>query len=132
MVRRGSAAEWPTATLARTRRAFLRFVDAQRPAVHLVAVESLDRGLRLARTHLNETETTGLARLAVVDQLYGINLAMALEEHLDVLLGYLEGQVAHVDRRHPGLLARLAVSGRSAPLHAPRDFENRSRLQDTR
>jgi hypothetical protein len=62
--------------------------------------------LCFARPHLNETEATGLARFAVVDQLYGIDLAMALEEHLDVLLGRGEGQIAHVDRRHPGLLAQ--------------------------
>src|ERR1044071_5673869 len=119
----GSAAERTATTLTRTRRTFLRFVHAQRTAVHLVAVESLDRGLRLARTHLNETESTGLARLAVVDQLYGINFPMALEEHLDILLSRGEGQVAHVDRRHPRHLAQYADCCRVGPLLGPRDFE---------
>src|SRR5207342_3595560 len=48
------AAERTTTALTRARRTFLRFVDAQWPAVHLVAVQALDRGLRLARAHLNE------------------------------------------------------------------------------
>src|SRR6185295_3667118 len=100
-----STAERTTAALAWARRTFLRLVDAQRTAVHLVAVEALDRGLRLARTHFDEAEATGLARFAVVDQLYGIDLAVALEQHLDILLGRGEGQVAHVDRRHPGHLS---------------------------
>ena len=55
-----SAAERTATTLARTRRTFLRFVDAQRTAVHLVSVETLDRGLCFAGAHLNETEATGL------------------------------------------------------------------------
>ena len=109
-----SAAERSAATLARTRRTFLRFVHAQGTSAHLVSVETLDRGLCFAGSHLNETESTGLARFTVVDQLYGIDLAMALEEHLDVLLGCGEGQIAHVDRRHPRLLAQKADSGRNA------------------
>src|SRR5688572_5622780 len=128
-----STAERATATLTGAGRTFLRFIDAQRTAVHLVAVEALDRGLRLARTHLDETEATGFARFAVVDQLYGVDLAMALEEHLDVLLGRGEGQIAHIDRRHPGLLAQKADSGRGCgPLHVPRSIKNRSRFQGTR
>jgi hypothetical protein len=70
--------------------------------------------LCFAGSHLDETKTTGLARFAVVDQFYGINLAMALEEHLDVLLGRGEGQIAHVDRRHPGLLAQKRTAAGDA------------------
>src|SRR4029077_20505204 len=107
--------KWTATALARARRTFLRFIDAQRTAIHLVSIETLDRGLSFARSHLNETKSTGLARFAVVDQLDGINLAMALEEHLDVLLGRGEGQIAHVDRRHPDFSLKMRAAEGAVP-----------------
>src|SRR5438046_10045532 len=54
-----SATERATA-LARALGALLGFVHAQRPAVHLKAVQGLDRALRLGLRHVDETETTRL------------------------------------------------------------------------
>src|SRR5438105_13888910 len=50
-----SATERATA-LARALGALLGFVHAQRPAVHLKAVQGLDRALRLGLRHVDETD----------------------------------------------------------------------------
>src|SRR5579872_5012544 len=88
------------APLTRTLRPLLSLVHAQRPAIHLEAVERLDRGLRFALLHLDETEAPRLAGLPIVDQLHGIHLAVTLEQSLHVLLGGVERQIAYVNRRH--------------------------------
>jgi hypothetical protein len=40
---------------------------------------------------------------------------MALEEHLDVLLGRGEGQIAHVDRRHPDFSLKMRAAEGAVP-----------------
>src|SRR5579863_360930 len=94
-----STAERP-ATLARALRPFLCFVDTQRPAVHLKTVQALDRRLGFRLGHLDETEAARFTGLAVVDEFHRIHLAVAFKQSLDVLLGGIEGQIAHVNRRH--------------------------------
>ncbi len=86
-----SAAE-RTATLARALRTFLRFVDAQRTAIHVEAVQALNGGLRLVLRHVDETEAAGLSSFAVIDELDRVDLPMTLEEASDVLLCGVEGR----------------------------------------
>src|SRR6185369_15928726 len=94
---RGSAAEW-TSALSRTLRALLCFVDAQRTAIHLKAVECLNGTLRFTLRHVDETEAARLAGFAVIDELHRIDLAVTLEEAANVLLCRVEGEIPHVDR----------------------------------
>src|SRR5579863_2568909 len=82
----GSAAEW-TATLAGALRTLLCFVDAQRPAVHLKAVQGLDGALRLRLGHVDEPEAAGLAGFPVIDQLHRFDFTVTLEQGLHVLFG---------------------------------------------
>ena len=105
-----SAAE-RTAALARALRPFLRFVDAQWPAIHLEAVQGLNRGLRLTLRHVDETEAAGLSSLTVIDELDRVDLPMTLEKASDVLLCGVEGEIPYVDRRHPITRLQKADSG---------------------
>src|ERR1700722_15351565 len=106
----GSAGE-RTAALAGPLRALLCLVDAQWPAVHLKAIQGLDGGLRLRLRHVDEPETAGLPGFAVIHQLPRIHFTVTLEQGLYVLFGGIEGQVAHINRRHPGLSLGKADSG---------------------
>src|SRR5579883_1912107 len=106
----GSASEG-AAALPRARGALLGFVDPQCPTVHLKAVKGLNRPLRLALGHLDETEAAWPASLAIVDELHRFHLAVTLEQRFHVLLGGIEGQIAHIDRRHPEISLRNAHSG---------------------
>jgi len=107
---RSSAAE-RTAALARALRPFLRFVDAQRTAIHVEAVQALNGGLRLVLRHVDETEAAGLSSFAVIDELDRVDLPMTLEEASDVLLCGVEGEIPYVDRRHPITRLQKADSG---------------------
>src|SRR5690242_11176097 len=110
MISLASATERATA-LARALWTLLRLVHAQWAPAHLESVQCLNRGLRLVRRHVDEREPARFAGLPIVDQLYRIHLAMALEQRLDVLLGGTEGQIAHIDRRHPKVSLGNADSG---------------------
>src|SRR5258708_1397827 len=109
-LRKWSAAE-RTATLAGALWTLLCFVDAQRPAVHLKAVQSLDRGLRLGLGHVDEPETARLAGFPVVDELHRFHLAVTFKQSLHVLLGGIEGEIPHINRRHPEVSLGKADSG---------------------
>src|SRR5262245_51229210 len=85
-----SAAEWAS-TLTRTLRTFLCFIDAQRAAIHLKAVQRLDGALRFVLRHVDKTEAARLSGLTVIDELDRIHLAVTLEEAPDVLLCRVEG-----------------------------------------
>src|SRR5215472_12816514 len=99
---RPSAAE-RTATLAGALRTFLCFVDTQRSPVHLEAIQGLDSALRFTLRHVDEAEATRLAGLAVVDELHRLHFSVTLEQSLHVLLGCCEGEISHVNRRHPSV-----------------------------
>src|SRR5215469_3340332 len=68
-----------------------------------MTVQSLDRALRLALRHVDEAEAAWLAGFTIIDQLDRIHLAVTLEEHAHVLLGGIEWQISHVNRRHPNI-----------------------------
>src|SRR5262245_42678207 len=91
----------PAPRAGRARRAFLRFVHAQGAAVHLKAVQSLDRRLRLGLRHIDETEAARLACFPVVDEFDGFHRSMAFEQSANVLFSGIEGEIPHVDGRHP-------------------------------
>jgi hypothetical protein len=107
---RSSAAE-RTAALARALRPFLRFVHAQWAAIHLKAVQGLNRGLRLTLRHVDETEAARLSSFTVIDELDRVDLPMTLEKASDVLLCGVEGEIPYVDRRHPITRLQKADSG---------------------
>ena len=105
-----SAAERASA-LSRTLRTFLCFVDTQWTAIHLKAVQRLNGALRFTLRHIDESEAAWLASLPVIDELDRVDLAVTLEEAPDVLLCRVEGEIPHVDRRHPITRLRKADSG---------------------
>src|SRR5262249_53700725 len=107
---RASATEG-TSSLTRALRTFLRFVDTQRSAIHLKAVQRLDCVLCLALRHVDESEAARLAGFTVIDELDRIHFAVTFEEYFYVLLSGVEGQIAHVDRRHPEVSLEKADSG---------------------
>jgi hypothetical protein len=73
------------------------FVDGQRSAVHLFAVERRDGRLRFrVRPHLHEAEPFGTARVAVHDHLRRLHGAVRFEHRLQVTVGHAVGQVPHV------------------------------------
>src|SRR5580698_11468867 len=71
-----AAATTTAATAGLTR---LRFIDAQRTAAHVLAVQLADSGCSGGLVHLDEAEATGASGLAVRDQLHRMNGAELLE-----------------------------------------------------
>ena len=64
----GHSASERAAALARTLRTFLRFIDSQRTAVHLVAVQGLNCRLRFVLFHVDKAKAAGLAGFTVHNQ----------------------------------------------------------------
>src|ERR1700753_2849581 len=94
------AAATAAARRLRAGRTVLGFGLAERPATHLEAVRLLDRVLRLTCRHVNECKAARPACFAIVDELDGIDFAVALEEAAHFVFRRGERQVANVDRRH--------------------------------
>src|SRR5215210_1516849 len=95
----------PAATAA----LFLRtgFIDRQRPALHLAAIESGDGFLRLlVIAHLHETEPLGTAGVALDDHLSGLHAAVRCKEVLQVAVANAVRKVSDIQLlAHVGLLA---------------------------
>src|SRR5262249_26774808 len=98
-----AAAEAPPAATAAaaagTTRALARLVDFQGTAVELVAVERLDRRLRiLIGTHLDDTESARAAGLGVGQDRDALDRASALgERRTQGVLGRGEVEIADVE-----------------------------------
>src|SRR6185437_6258290 len=75
-----------------------------------MTVQSLDGALSFVLRHVDETEAAWLAGFAIIDEFDRLHLAVTLEEGADVLLGGVEGEVPHIDRRHP-IISLNADSG---------------------
>jgi len=65
----------------------------------------------LDMVHVFATEAAGLAGFPIIDQLHRFHFTVTLEQCLHVLFGGIEWQVAHINRRHPGLSLGKADSG---------------------
>jgi hypothetical protein len=96
-----------TATASAKRALFPRagFVDIQRPAIQLAAVESFDcifsfTGIR----HFDEPEATGLTGLAIPDDTDALHRTVLGESGLQVILGRIIGQIANENVGHALLL----------------------------
>src|SRR5207302_10956006 len=78
---------------ARARACWLGELDLERPAVHLLTVELLDRGLGLlGRRHLDEAEPARTARLTVRDDRRRLDPARLGEHFAQPLAGRRERQ----------------------------------------
>jgi hypothetical protein len=92
-----AAATATAATPTAVALAFLSLVDADRAAHQLVAVELLDRSLRLGiRGHLDEPESARLTRHPIRDDRHGIAVPDLRKDLLQILLPGLEGQITDV------------------------------------
>src|SRR5262249_42007022 len=81
-----------------------RFVDVQLAPLEILAVQAVDRGLRLRLLrHLEEAEALGLAGDPVLDDGAGGHLAELLERLPELVLGESVREVAYVEV-HPCLL----------------------------
>jgi hypothetical protein len=81
------------------------FIDGDRPAADLVEVQ-IPNGVGGLGTvsHLDECETTGPTRLAVLDDVHFRHFAVLAKRLAEVILGGRMRQIAHVDTRHEALL----------------------------
>jgi hypothetical protein len=78
----------------------LGFIDSQRAAAHLKAIGLLDGVLRFTGAHVDKGKTSRPSGLAVIDELDGLNFAVAFEQRAYFVFCRSEWQVANVDRRH--------------------------------
>src|SRR5512138_1210684 len=78
----------------------LRFVDLQRPATHVLAIQVLDRPGRIGAGHFDEAEPTGTAGLTIVDQADRLDGAVLLEQRAHRGFIGAKGQVAHINLAH--------------------------------
>src|SRR5205823_456795 len=92
-----AAAVTATATAAAAAAVFTRagFVDGQVAAPHFLPVQRGDRRLHLAVFHVHEAKA--LRPAVVVRHQAHAGAAVRREQFLQVLLGGVEGQVAHVE-----------------------------------
>jgi hypothetical protein len=90
------AAATTTATAATAAGFDLRFIDLERATAKVLAVQRLHRFLRIGAGHFNETEATGLARVAVVDQRDFVHVAVGREKGAHRIFGGTEGKVSNV------------------------------------
>src|ERR1041384_5123154 len=65
-----------TATAAAAAGLVLRFIDLERAAIHFFAVQRLHGASGIGVVHFNEAETTGTARVTIVDQRNLLHRAM--------------------------------------------------------
>jgi hypothetical protein len=102
---RATAAAAATATTL----ALLRFIDAQRTATHVLAIQGLDGALCIGTGHFDEAKATGTTSVAVVDQRYRLHGTVRFEQSANILFSCIERQIANVDFRHK----RQALSEKS-------------------
>ena len=92
------AATAEPAAAAAARRSFACFIDRQRASIEILAVKCIDRrlGFLLAR-HLDESETTGLARHSIGHYLDADGLhTSSLKRATDAVLRRMECQIPYV------------------------------------
>jgi hypothetical protein len=92
-----ATAAWTTATGTGL---VLRFVDAQRTAVHRKPIECLNCTRRIGLGHFHETETTRAARFPVRRECHGLNRAVLREQRAHFGFTGRERQVANVNLGH--------------------------------
>ena len=81
------------------------FVDAQRTASHIGAVQRLNGAVRRSGIrHLDKGEASRTSGVAIRDQAHALNGAERLEQGADRFLGSSEIQVSHVNVLHTKLL----------------------------
>src|SRR5688572_5931430 len=95
-----AAAGATTAAAATATLPFLRLVDAQRTASHVLTVQRLDGALCVRSRHFHEAEAARTTRLAIVDQRHRLNRAVLREQLAHLSLVCRERQVTHIDPRH--------------------------------
>src|SRR4051794_36327135 len=76
----------------------LGLIDCERTAVELFAVESLHSGFGSgAVRHLDETETTGLAGIAIGNDIHLVHRPIRFEELAEVISRRIKRDIAHIN-----------------------------------
>src|SRR6188768_921727 len=81
-------------------RAFLRFVDLERAAVEVLAVQRLHGARGVLARHLDEAEATWAARVAIVDQRNLLHRAVNREKRSYGVFGRRERKVSDIKFGH--------------------------------
>src|SRR6185436_9294612 len=106
-----------------------RFVDAQRPAADVFAIELRDGRLGFALVrHLDETETARAARLTIHEDLDGRNFAKRTEGIAKLVFAHAVRQIAYVDIHHR---RSHAVASPDEALNQRREIERRRQNSTT-
>lgn len=79
---------------------FLRFIDAQGAATHLVAIERFDGRFRCLGGHVHETKASRSACLPIIDELDRVHLSVTFKEHSDIRFVGGKGKIPYINRRH--------------------------------
>jgi len=78
----------------------LTLSDAQLTAIHIVAIQVLNRTSRIGLAHLNEPESAGTARFAISWQRHGLDSPVLRKQLANVRLAGAERQIAYIDFGH--------------------------------
>src|SRR5262245_12720927 len=89
----------PTLTAA-VPRLVLCLVDPELTAIHLLAVQVLDRSRGVLTRHLDESETALLSGIAIGRKGYRFDGSMLRKKRADRFFGGRERQIAHIDLAH--------------------------------
>src|SRR5689334_8204353 len=85
-----------TTTAAARARLVLSFVDLERPAIEVLAVERLHGARGVRARHLDKSEAAGLARVAIRDQRKLLDGAVRREQIANRFFGGRERKIADV------------------------------------
>ena len=78
----------------------ISLVDPEDTSTMLLAIESVDRGIRTIRIHFNKTEAPGPARRPIVDKIDLVNLSVFGEKSPHFLFTPTERQITYVYTLH--------------------------------
>src|SRR5580658_5209155 len=94
------AASTTTRTAAAARRTILCFVDTERASLHRKAVQVLDGARGVGAVHFHERKSAGPARVAIHDDIHGLDSAVLREQSAHLALVSGKWQVSDIDFRH--------------------------------
>src|SRR5690349_1222627 len=93
----GSASVVAAATTTTAARLVLRFIHLQRTTAEVAAVQRLHRLLRVGVRHFDESESTRLTGVAIVDQGNLLDAAVLGKQCTDGVFGGGEGQISNIE-----------------------------------
>jgi hypothetical protein len=78
----------------------LSFIDSQRTAAHVFAVQGLNGALCIGAWHFHKAEATRTTGFAIIDQRNRLDRAVLLKQLANLGVVCRKRQVTHIDLRH--------------------------------